>query len=98
MQMRVIQAVRIPDLGNLLSPLHCLAAMNQDLVQVPVQGIDIPHVSVLTKSVPDNDHVSPSLVTIAGKNNHAVTDRIHRIAQVRVTATDAVPIFTEVSM
>src|SRR5438270_589133 len=45
-----------------------------------------------------DDDVPPAHVAVAGKHDHAITDHINRIAQVRVAATDSVPIFTEMAV
>ena len=98
MQMRIVEPVGITHRRNFLAPAHQLAAGNKNLLQVPVQRIDVFDLSVFTIAVPDNEHVPPAHVTIARKNDDALADAVNRIAEISVAAADPVPIFTEMAV
>src|ERR1700736_2729871 len=90
--------MRIADRRNVLPALNGLAAMNEDFIEMTVKRIDVAHASAFAVGVADDDHVSPALVTISRKNNNAIADAIHRIAQIGIAAANSVPIFAEMSV
>ena len=98
MQVRVVKTVRIADRGDLLPAFYSLTAANQNFLEMAVKRVDVAHRSSFAERVPDNDHVPPALMTIARKNNDAVADDVNWVAEVGVTATNAVPILAEMSM
>src|SRR5204863_4430770 len=97
MEMRIVLPVRGPHGRDLLPARDPLAPADQHRVEVAVKGVDIAHVAVLAISVPDNDHISPAQMNVAGKDHDAVADTVDRVAQIGITAAHSVPIFTYVA-
>src|SRR5947207_14535405 len=80
MQMGIVQPVSGTDRGDLLTAANDLSSMHQDSFAVPVQRINVSDHTILTITVPDNDHVPPAHVTITSEHHNPIADAVNRIA------------------
>src|SRR5690242_10551984 len=72
--------------------------MHQNALAMAVKRIDVLHDPAFTIAVADNDHVSPAHVTIAGEHDDALADTKNRITEIRVAATDSIPVFAHMAV
>jgi len=98
MQVRFVLAEVVPDASNLLAPAHLVTLLDTEFQQVAIQRIDVFQFRAFVVGVADNDDVAPANMVIPGKDDNAVGRGIHRVAQVRIAAPHAIPIFAEVSI
>src|SRR5581483_3027344 len=98
MQVRVIKPVRRSHGGNLLATSHGLAFANKNVEKMPIKGIDRSNRAALAVTVPHDDDVAPAHMTVPRKNDQTVANAINRVAQIGVAASDAVPIFSKMSV
>lgn len=90
--------MRISDVADLLSPPDRLTFGNKDLVQVPIERVNVLGLTVFEVRVPDHDNIAPGAPEVSRQCNNSVADRAHRIAQGFTRALEADPIFTKVAM
>src|SRR5437773_3104181 len=95
--MRVVLAVRGSHRSNLLATGNALPAPHQNRIEMTVEGIDMFDASVFPEGVSDNHNISPSPMNVARKHHNPISNAIDRIAQVRVSPANAVPIFAYMS-
>src|SRR5215510_15129059 len=81
-EVRWIEAMRVPDCPDLLAASHLLTFSHQDSIQMSIQRISIPYLTFLHKRVPDDNNVSPCAPKIPGNRHNSVANRINRIAKI----------------
>src|SRR5687768_1732736 len=86
----------LSDGGDLLPPPNFDARPHEDFLEVRVERADAPLLSVLVEEVLDDDDVAPETAAVLGEDDAPVGDRVDGLAEVRVRAARAVPVFAGV--
>ena len=96
---RVVHTVGRAHRSDLLPAGDQLAFPYEHRVQMSVEAIDHLHRAAFGRfpiRVAHDDHVAPADMDVAREHNDPITDGIDRIAQIRIAATVAIPVFAQV--